>query len=185
MHLVLDIVPYYTYVMNMKIVISAVIIAAILGIGAYFLVFKAPISEPLTNTPSSTSPQNETSIMAEGDMYTAELIDVTRGVILGVDTQRNSTGDVVVMESPGNYSLVATFENLPDPKGSDFYEGWLVSSNPVAVISTGVAVKEDGKYVNRFETTEDASFYTMYVLTLEPDDNDPASAYHILEGTFK
>lgn len=171
--------------MNMKIVIGAVIIIVIIGIGAYFLVFKSSVSEPLANTSPSASPQNETSMMAEGTVYNADLLDVTRGAILGVDTQRKSTGEVTVMESSGSYSLNATFENLPDPKGSDFYEGWLVSSNPVAVISTGVAVKEDGKYVNRFETTTDASFYTMYVLTLEPDDNDPASAYHILEGTFK
>lgn len=172
--------------MNKKILLGLILTVALLGLGAYYINNQNTKQQPSlsTNTPS-TSPQDETSIMAEGTVYNAELIDVTRKVILGVDTQRKSSGEVTVMDSPGNYSLNATFENLPDPKGTDFYEGWLVSSNPVAVISTGRAIKEDGRYVNRFETTKDASFYTMYVLTLEPDDNDPASAYHILEGTFK
>lgn len=167
----------------MRIVISAVIIVAILGIGAYFLFLQTPMNEPVNTSPSA-SPQHETSMMTS-KTYTADLIDVTRGPILGVDTLRDSAGEVTVSDSPGDYSLTATFENLPDPKNTDFYEGWLVSSNPVAVISTGRAVKENGKYVNRFASSEDVSFYTMYVLTLEPDDNDPASAYHILEGTFK
>lgn len=170
--------------MNKKILIGAVFAVVLIGIGAF--VVKNQNTQPLRSTVTpSASPQNETSMMAKGSVYTADLVDVTRGPILGVDTQRNSTGTVNVMDSEGRYSVSATFENLPDPKDTDFYEGWLVSSDPVAVISTGRAIKEDGKYVNRFETETDASHFTMYVLTLEPDDNDPASAYHILEGTFK
>lgn len=171
--------------MNKKILIVGVLIVAILSAGIYFAVSQnRNLPQTVTNVPSEI-PVDESSMMTDATTYTSDLVDVTRGPILGVDTLRKSSGEVIVMDSPGNYSLTATFENLPDPKNTDFYEGWLVSSNPVKAISTGRAIKEDGRFVNRFETTDDVSFYTMYVLTLEPDDNNPASAYHILEGTFK
>lgn len=170
--------------MTSKIIIGIVVVVLVLGIVGSVFYFSQQNSNP-TPTTSPIVENKETSVMTDGTSYSSKLTDVTRGSILGVDTQRNSSGSVMVSDSPGNYSLVATFENLPDPKNTDFYEGWLVSSNPVKAISTGRAVKENGVYVNRFETSEDVSFYNMYVLTLEPDDNDPASAYHILEGTFK
>lgn len=170
--------------MNSKKIIGVVVVVLIIGVVSGLFYFRKQSFTPTPATPLTVE-NKKTSMMTDSASYSSKLTDVTRGAILGVDTQRNSSGSVMVSDSPGNYSLVATFENLPDPKNTDFYEGWLVSSNPVAVISTGRAIKENGVYVNRFETSENVSFYNMYVLTLEPDDNDPASAYHILEGTFK
>lgn len=172
--------------MTSKKVIGIFVFVLLLGaVGAFFYLNKSGQDVTLSVKPTQEENKTSQNNEFEGEMYRTNLLDVTRGPILGVDTLRKSTGNVTVSDFPGDYSLTATFENLPDPKNTDFYEGWLVSSNPVAVISTGRAVKENGKYVNRFASSNDVSFYTMYVLTLEPDDNDPASAYHILEGTFK
>jgi hypothetical protein len=41
---------------------------------------------------------------------------------------------------------------------------------------------KDGMLVNHFTAESDISDHTFYVLTLEPRDNDPEAADHILEG---
>ena len=85
----------------------------------------------------------------------------------------------------GNYTLVVVFDGLVDPEGSDFYEGWIVRQGEnQSVVSTGVVSKKDGVYKNLFISEKDLSDHTFYVLTIEPDDGDPAPADHILEGTL-
>lgn len=81
------------------------------------------------------------------------------------------------------FVLHAGFAGLTDPQGDDFYEGWLVQKSPFKFISTGELKKEDGKYVNHFESSIDYTSYDFYVLTLEPNDGDDAPADHIFEGT--
>ena len=98
----------------------------------------------------------------------------------------SASGSVVALFSAGQYNLNANFENLPEPEGTDFYEGWIVRKGiKFNVISTGKAVPEGGRYVNRFKSNENLLDHTFYVLTLEPDDGDPSPAKHILEGTMK
>lgn len=81
------------------------------------------------------------------------------------------------------YSLSATFENLPELDEAEyFYEGWVVA--PGSVVSTGALVEEDGELVNRYKNTEDLTDHTQYVLTLEPQDGDPSPAAHVVEGEF-
>lgn len=85
----------------------------------------------------------------------------------------------------GKYQLTATFENLPLPGGTDFYEGWVVRDEPKNVVSTGkVSRTDEGVFMNFFTNDEDLSDYTRYILTIEPDDGDPAPAAHVLEGEF-
>jgi hypothetical protein len=82
----------------------------------------------------------------------------------------------------GRYSLVASFQTIPDPEGTDFYEGWVVGPS---VISTGKAQKvSDGVWENTYTSDENLLTHTRYVLTLEPDDGDPAPAAHVIEGTM-
>lgn len=84
------------------------------------------------------------------------------------------------------YNLKATFANLPDPAEGFYYEGWLVrTGTSPSVISTGKVKKEGEKYVNRYVSETDLSDYGSYVLTLEPNDGDPAPATHVVEGDFK
>jgi hypothetical protein len=116
--------------------------------------------------------------------YSGILEDVTNGkILLGIKFDGKSSGTVSVVSGNGVYSLLAEFENLPDPQGTDFYEGWVVRKGlSFSVISTGLLVKENGRYVNRFESNQDLSDHLDYVLTIEPDDGDPAPADHVLEG---
>lgn len=93
-------------------------------------------------------------------------------------------GEVKATFENDTYTLSATFENLPDPEGTDFYEGWIVRNSPSSVISTGVAEKENGVYTNMYSSGQDLTDHDFYVLTLEPDDGDPAPAAHILEGNL-
>lgn len=106
----------------------------------------------------------------------ASLSDVTGG---------DATGIANSMFKNGKYSLYASFANLDDPKNDDFYEGWLVRKEPFDFISTGKVEKLGGIYTNIYSSQKDLSKYNLYVLTLEPNDGDPAPAKHIVEGILK
>lgn len=83
------------------------------------------------------------------------------------------------------FELLAEMTNLPDPTGTDFYEGWIVRRGAeMSVLSTGRAVKRGASYINAFQADTDFTDHDFYVLTLEPDDGDPAPAAHILEGEW-
>ena len=108
--------------------------------------------------------------------FNADLADVSGG---------SGTGYAGALVVEGTYTLHAKMENLPHPEQGYFYEGWVVRSEPLSVISTGEATRSFGKYYNGFTSDQDLTDHTQYVLTLEPDDGDPAPAEHILEGTMK
>jgi hypothetical protein len=73
-------------------------------------------------------------------------------------------------------------ENLPPLQEGYFYEWRLVRKTPFEFISTGPIDDEwEDQYSNVRTTTSDYSDYLQYVLTLEPDDGDPAPAEHVLE----
>lgn len=122
--------------------------------------------------------------------YSGNLFDVTNGeVVRGINTGGNASGVaqaayIVNSESDPAYYMTATFDNLPDPVGTDFYEGWIVRKSPFDVISTGIVEKTDGVYVNNYASEQDLTDHDFYVLTLEPDDGDPAPADHIVEGVM-
>jgi len=105
------------------------------------------------------------------------------GVLADV-SDGNATGVSMANFADGVYSLVADFSDLPEPEGTDFYEGWIVRKSPFDFISTGEAEKKDGKYMNFYSASSDLTDHDFYVLTIEPDDGDPAPAGHILEGTM-
>jgi len=114
-----------------------------------------------------------------------ELEDVTNGqTIRGTAYDGNASGLSKATYSKSGYALMAEFKNLPEPTGSDFYEGWIVRQSPFDFISTGKLEKTDGQYQNTYASEQDLTDHDFYVLTLEPDDNNPAPADHILEGTM-
>ena len=136
-----------------------------------------------------TEETNTIEIIEEGEKvvydWEGDLEDVTKGkTILGVNTEGTSSGFAQAVFN-NTYTLEAVFEELPDPEGTDFYEGWIVRrEGGFNVISTGKASKIDGVYKNVYESEKDLSDHTFYVLTIEPDDGDPAPAEHILEGVL-
>ncbi len=103
--------------------------------------------------------------------YFGDLTDVSGG---------EASGTARAYFDGETYHLIAEFEDLPEPGPDYFYEGWVVRSEPFNFISTGVT----DLHKNVFEAEEDLTDYNLYVLTLEPDDGDPAPAEHILEGTM-
>ena len=118
--------------------------------------------------------------------YSGQLNDVTAGnIIRGLNTAAQSSGVARANFKDGNYSLYATFNNLPEPQGTDFYEGWVVRKGlPLGVISTGRISQLNGVYSNTYQSGENLIDHDFYVLTIEPDDGDPAPADHILEGNL-
>jgi len=119
---------------------------------------------------------DELNAMGPGPFdYNAVLEDVSGG---------NATGEAGASYKFESYKLYAKFENLPHLDDDYFYEGWVVRQSPLSVVSTGEAKRNLGEYINSFNTDEDLTDHDFYVLTLEPNDGDPAPAEHILEGTM-
>ena len=125
----------------------------------------------------------------EGDFldYQAVLKDVTGGDdVRRINTGGEASGEAIagLDDDAGAYSLAASFQGLPEPTGTDFYEGWVVRQSPLDVVSTGRVEKNGEQFFNVFSSSEDLLDHTLYILTIEPDDGDPAPADHILEGTM-
>ncbi|MDQ6984941.1 MAG: anti-sigma factor [Candidatus Dojkabacteria bacterium] len=145
------------------------------------------ISQEETNEEDKTEeilPSDETELITYE--YSGALRDVTAdwvSQLRGIDTKGLANGSAQMTFQNGTFYLSALIANLPDPQEDDFYEGWLVRNEPFDFISTGILVKEeDGVYTNVFESDQDLTTYTQYVLTIEPNDSDPAPAGHVVEG---
>ncbi|MFT7184125.1 MAG: hypothetical protein ACI9QC_000456 [Oceanicoccus sp.] len=106
-----------------------------------------------------------------GPEYQADLASVDEGEAVGTATTNLS----------GTFTLIASFSDLAPLEEGFFYEGWLVrTEGELSVISTGAITDNMNFYVSEI----DLSDHTKYILTLEPDDGDPAPADHVLEGSF-
>ena len=98
----------------------------------------------------------------------------------------DATGDVTLSQDGETYILEGVFSELPALEKDYFYEGWLVQQEPFSFISTGELVSLGSmEYSNEYSSNADLEVYTSYVLTLEPDDGDPAPADHILDGELE
>jgi hypothetical protein len=122
--------------------------------------------------------------------FLGQLEDVTNNKnVLGINTGGKAIGTAKSGFYDGKYMMYASFKNLPTPTGTDFYEGWIVrKGDDFDVISTGRVKKTSSgnyyQYDNTYTSAKDLTDHTFYVLTIEPDDGDPAPAGHILEGTM-
>lgn len=110
--------------------------------------------------------------------YDGTLEDVSGG---------DAFGTVSAAYIDGTYSVRALMYNLPETEEGFFYEGWVVRKKPLDIVSTGpVDIDINSKvYVNKYQSGKDLTDHNFYVLTLEPDDGDPAPSEHILEGTLE
>lgn len=95
-----------------------------------------------------------------------------------------------MMSIGGGYSYISANAILPPLEEGYFYEGWVVRSEPLDVVSTGALEQvefEDGilDFRNNLELEGDFSEHVQYIITLEPDDGDPAPAAHVAETTFE
>jgi hypothetical protein len=163
--------------------ITTLIILVIAAAGVYWF-----FTQPGTDIEQAETTQPAEGVTPVVPTQSGTLIDVTEGkTVRGILTGGTAEGTVSAGFSVDQYSLEAVFNNLPEPQGTDFYEGWVVRRGiSSSIISTGRAVQEDGgTYSNVFTSSDDLTEYDFYVLTLEPDDGDPAPADHILEGELQ
>ncbi len=116
-------------------------------------------------------------LIKENFDFEANLVDVSGG---------DATGTAMAKyRAETKYQLLAEFEDLPELEEGYFYEGWLVRPEPFEFISTGKVELVEGDWYDVFESDTDYTEYSKYVLTLEPDDGDPAPADHVVEGSFE
>lgn len=160
--------------MNKK---ALLILIGLLILGFYFVnssssEVEVPASEEVAEV------MEEDAAMEEAMKYVGNLEDVTGNNAYGVAT---ASFDEVT-----GYDLSVIFGDLPDLEPNFFYEGWVVRRGEnMSVISTGaLEMDESGEYMNTYTSETDLTDHDFYVLTLEPDDGDPAPAAHILEGTM-
>lgn len=164
-----------------------VIVALLVGLLMVAVAFMAYQSTQDNSVVEDTTSQTEDQEVSETPervaVYEAQakLTDVTTASLASGDAGAKYYDD-------GAYELVASFINLPDVTNGEFFEGWLVNPETTKFVSTGVVeYVSEGQVVNNFSATQDyqTQGYTFYVLTLEPDDDDPAPADHVLEGTLE
>ena len=178
--------PYKLYKMKKLMIIIIVVALTLLG---YYLIFSEPspdeemtenmergeVSEDINRLPMTMEKIEE--MMEITLPYQGTLKDVTGG---------NASGIAKSGIFEGEYFLSVTFESLPDLDPGYFYEGWVVRKFPFDFISTGVLTRTNGQWVNMYMSLDTGLVrYPDYVLTLEPDDGDPAPAGHVLEGIMK
>jgi hypothetical protein len=83
------------------------------------------------------------------------------------------------------YFLHTITLNIEPAADGYFYEGWLIKGPSVISVGHLSNYFGDSRHSLRFDANEDYTGYTKVVITLEPDDGDPAPADHIAEGTLK
>lgn len=139
-------------------------------------------TEELNNDASSSAMQVDELIDETENLFAqdaaAALSDVTGGKAMGEAWS-------ILAEDGTHHRLIA--QDLPPLTNGDFYEGWIVSSPQAigGVVSTGVLEQqEDGMWLLDFTSKSDLLDHRTVVLTLEPNDGDPAPAKHVLEGTL-
>jgi hypothetical protein len=130
----------------------------------------------------TTNGKNQTSVAQYikkdfAGWNSAALADVTGG---------GSFGLAFSNFEKSSYTLVAKIGNLPEFSEGSHYEGWIVKrGNEMQVMSVGKAIKNEDQFMIVFKSPEDLTAYDFFVLTLEPNETDPAPSSHILEGTFR
>lgn len=171
---------------------NIVIVIILLVIGGFIAVWVTNLQENHANeTEELVDVETDTSVPAETNSdVTDEIVEVVAeteysATLEDVTDEGTAIGEAkATVYSDESYELSVTFSDLSDPEDTDFYEGWLVRSDPSDVISTGRVEKVDDSYVNNYKSEDNLSDYDQYVLTLEPDDGDEAPADHVLEGIF-
>ena len=174
-----------------------IVIIGIIGFGAYWWWTHNMADTP--TPPASDTQLDENTGMEGGSQLapgeepfpftlTATLGDATEGTpARGITVLPSTTGTVQAGWDGERFMLSGEFSDLPEPQGDDFYEGWIVreasADGEMSVISTGALEWEAGMmYTNLFFSDTDLTDHTTYILTIEPNDGDPAPADHVLAG---
>jgi hypothetical protein len=173
--------------MLMKKITTLLIILIVIILATLYIGKDSPQDISTTETSNTETTATPVSNDLEWDIQ-GSISDVTDGVVRNINTEglAKGTAQASFSEKTKKYNLLVTIENLPDPDGDDFYEGWVVRRGEnFSVISTGSVEKVNDVYTNNYEAELDLLDHDFYVLTLEPNDGDPAPADHIAEGVMQ
>ena len=106
------------------------------------------------------------------------------GAMNGVgDTPANGVAQAHQFED-GFYLHTVSLNIAPAGDGY-FYEGWLVHNGEIITSGHMSNYFGDSRHSLRFESETPYPEHLKVVVTLEPDDGDPAPAEHVAEGTMK
>ena len=108
------------------------------------------------------------------------------GAISGVEgTPASGVAQAYVFED-GTYLQTIQLNIEPAPEGY-FYEGWAVNDDGSSVVSTGHIrnLFGDARHMMEYSSEQDLQDHLKVIVTLEPDDGDPAPAAHVAEGTLR
>ena len=118
------------------------------------------------------------------DLVHGEEVWFAIGSLTGVEgTIANGVAQTHVYEDGASLHTVQL--NIERPEEGFFYEGWIIKGDDV--LSTGHAKSRFGdvRHFIQFQTDKDLTDYYEIVITLEPDDGNPAPAAHVAEGVLK
>jgi hypothetical protein len=166
----------------MKKLIIYIVVFLVIIVSAVVIIKK---KNKIADTPADTN-SNENIMTADDKIkqfmelaYDHEgfLVDVSGG---------NASGVANATQVGSEYYMLAELFNLPALQDNFFYEGWVVRQGKnMSVISTGKISTYEDHWLNTFMSDQNLLDHAFYVLTLEPDDGDPAPAAHILEGSLE
>ncbi len=160
---------------HLSVAVVGVLVAALIA-GGIFLYAKGGQGtgqdKPQESGSSQVVEDQQATIESQYDYY---------GVINGVEGHSGS-GEFGYSLKDANFVMLAKLNNLEELQGNNFYEGWLVNPTDKKFISTGKLNNVSGNWTNTFSADVDYTSYTKYIVTLEPDDGDPAPAAHVAEG---
>ena len=113
-------------------------------------------------------------VILPDNLERAELKDVAGNVGRGIATRSYADGRF-------EHTVLA---ELPEPKASEWYEGWLVRDEPFSSIYTGKLRIAKGGFLLEFTGDMDWRDHAKVVVTSEKkDDRKPET--HVLEGEFR
>jgi len=131
------------------------------------------MTEPLTEEEVRKMREEIDSVLSTAG-ETADLKDV-------VGEQANGQAQRAFSDGKFYYKLTA-FNLRPSAKGY-YYQSWLEKNGQY--LSTGrVEVGADNQGIVYYSSSTDRSDYSRALITLEPEDGNPAPATTVLEGSF-
>jgi hypothetical protein len=153
-------------------------------VAIYAALFSEVPSTPLVEVPEdsvgSDTLTEEEFVASLAEIYAEESLVGVNGY--------DVSGTVKLVSSSDNvFELVAESYPLPLVNEEFFYEGWLVRPDGTFITTEALYLQnsyEDntGFYRNDFDGNTDYSQFSKFIITLEPNDGDPAPAEHVAEA---
>jgi len=160
---------------NKKILFAFLCIACIMLVGA-----NCQKTEEKTEENNNQPTEQKVEKTTEKDIFANAPVITLKDV-----TGNNATGKAWIAYEDGKTYHKVVAKNMPELQNEDFYEGWLTKDpSSLGFFSTGKMYfdKTENAWILEYEVDEDKSEYPNVVITLEPNDDNPAPAKHIIEN---